>query len=115
YATGLRSLKLHQSVFAGGPVEDASAEIGVTSVVGKAILFSRAALVFPGDGPWQATLDHPASIMEMPVFADIPAAGERIAAGGPVLTCFAKAATVTACLHQLQQGAAALDRSLFNA
>lgn len=116
HATGMRALKLHQGVFAGTLVKDGPAEDGPTpAVVGKAILFSRAALVFPADGPWQATLDPPTAITQMPAFGDIPSTGERIAIGRPILTCFAKAATVMACLEQLQQVAAHLDRVLFGA
>ena len=57
--------------------------------VGKAILFARAPFLFPQDGPWQAVLRGHVAVDEMPAFADIPHAGERIEAGRPILTLFA--------------------------
>ena len=50
---------------------------------------------------------------ELPAFADIPAPGEPIKAGWPVLTFFARAPTEEACLQKLQQIAKDLDRWLF--
>ncbi len=80
--------------------------------VGKAILFARASFLFPQDGPWQVVLRRHVAVDEMPAFADIPHTGERIEAGRPILTLFARADSETACRDQLQQIAADLDRWL---
>lgn len=82
-------------------------------IIGKAILFARSDLYFPTDGPWMAELRSPRPVEELPAFADIPAAGERIEAGKPVLTFFAAADSVTACEDSLRRIAADLDRWLF--
>jgi len=111
YATGLPALALHRRVF--DPAAPAPAPAATASgVVGKAVLFARAPVVFPEDGPWLATLHSPLPVEEMPDFADIPPAGQRIEAGRPVLTFFARAADVTACLEALRRGAADLDAQL---
>lgn len=66
--------------------------------IGKAILFARAALDFPDELPEDT--------------ADIPAAGERIEAGRPILTFFVRAATLEACRAALRNRALDLDRRL---
>lgn len=80
--------------------------------IGKAILFARDDLLFPIDGPWMAELRSPRPIEELPAFADIPAAGERIEAGKPILTFFAAADSPSACEVAVRQIAADLDRWL---
>ena len=85
------------------------------AVIGKTILFAREALVFPGDGPWLAELRQPSPIDSLPVFADIPSAGERIPAGRPILTLFARSGSIEACEEELRRRAADLDRWLFGA
>ncbi len=82
-------------------------------MIGKAILFARNDLHFPAEGPWMAELRSPKPLQELPGFADIPAAGERIEAGKPVLTFFAAADSPAACEDALRQIAADLDRWLF--
>jgi predicted ATP-grasp superfamily ATP-dependent carboligase len=112
YGAGVPSMALHRAVFD----KDAPAPLAkpqVAGVVGKAILFARDALVFPKDGPWMATLRNPGPIEEMPAFADIPHAGERIEARRPILTLFARASSEAACLAELKAIAADLDRWLF--
>ncbi|HTU93312.1 MAG TPA: ATP-grasp domain-containing protein [Gemmataceae bacterium] len=81
--------------------------------IGKAILFARDDLHFPADGPWMAELRSPKPVEELPNFADIPAAGEHIEAGKPILTFFAAADSPSACEERLRQIAADLDRWLF--
>jgi predicted ATP-grasp superfamily ATP-dependent carboligase len=111
YATGLRALALHRQVFVSDapPVPPARAADGV---VGKAILFARAPLIVPEDGPWMASLASPVPVKEMPAFADIPAAGQFIEAGRPILTFFALAADEASCVAALRQTATDLDTFL---
>lgn len=113
HATGVPALALHRQVF--DPAAPASPEaIPVEpGFVGKAVLFARAALTFPDDGPWRAAVRSPGPLWEVPAFADVPDAGERIEAGRPVLSFFARAASAAACLEQLRQRAADLDSRLF--
>jgi predicted ATP-grasp superfamily ATP-dependent carboligase len=82
-------------------------------LIGKAILFAREDLIFPPDGPWLRQLQRSRSVLELPEFADIPQPGEHIPTGRPILTFFARAETVAACLASLRRTAAALDRQLF--
>jgi predicted ATP-grasp superfamily ATP-dependent carboligase len=112
YATGLRSLALHEQVFAKGrlpaePIPDAS------SVVGKAILFARGQVDFPAAGPWAASLDTPTD--KLPAYADIPPDGTPITADQPVLTIFTRANSVDACENALRDIATGVDRELFGA
>jgi predicted ATP-grasp superfamily ATP-dependent carboligase len=81
--------------------------------IGKAILFAKDGLVFPGDGPWTSVLRYPRDVWDVPGFADIPAAGTPIAAGQPILTFFVQAITEEACLEELKRIAAELDRWLY--
>ncbi len=81
--------------------------------IGKAILFAKAPLIFPAEGPWLGTLQSPGSVHDLPAFADIPPAGQRIAAGRPILTLFARGDFPEACLGSLQRTAADLDQWLF--
>jgi predicted ATP-grasp superfamily ATP-dependent carboligase len=113
YALGTPALALHWAAF------DPSyqfpcplAEKGGT-VVGKAILFARADLTFPADGPWTETLRHSGDIHALPAFADIPQAGQRIEAGRPILTVFAGDVSVAACRDQLWAKSAELERGLY--
>jgi uncharacterized protein len=111
YATGFAALGLHAAVFE--PTFAAPVTPSPPGVVGKAILFARAGLTFPDDGPWTPVLRSPAPPTELPPFADIPNAGDRIASGGPILTFFARADSETACREALRETAAHLDRWLF--
>lgn len=111
YATGLRALALHRQVFEPDahvvPLPHAA-----DGVVGKAILFARAPLIVPEDGPWMASLSSPVPVEEMPAYADIPPAGQRIEAGRPILTFFARAADEASCVAALRRTAADLDMLL---
>jgi predicted ATP-grasp superfamily ATP-dependent carboligase len=80
------------------------------SCIGKAILFARAALEFPPSGPWTAALCG--AVNELPDYADIPQAGERIEGGSPILTFFARTDTLSSCRDSLQAIAGDLDRWL---
>jgi predicted ATP-grasp superfamily ATP-dependent carboligase len=114
YACGTGFLAGHRDVFQGGIAS--SPRLGSAPAAGvwaKAILFARAALVFPADGPWRATLDEPRDVHTMPAYADIPPAGTRIKAGWPVLTFFVRAESEPACREQLAARAGDLDRWLF--
>jgi predicted ATP-grasp superfamily ATP-dependent carboligase len=112
YATGLRALTWHGLVFEGGRLPREPVP-GPADVVGKAIVFAREAIDFPVDGPWSKSLSSPWPVDELPAFADIPVAGTTVAAGHPVLTVFARAATADACETALRQIASEVDRRLF--
>ncbi len=78
-------------------------------IVGKAILFARQPVTFPEDWPTEENVAG----WSLPSFADIPSPGERIEAGRPILTFFARAETVKGCLTQLQCLAGDLERRLY--
>ena len=114
YATRWPTLTWHAQVFQHGQLPSLPPPaVPVDHHVGKAILFARDDLVVPSDGPWMTELRSPTPVWEMPAFADIPAAGERIPAGRPVLTFFAAASSASACEEALRDIAADLDRWLF--
>jgi predicted ATP-grasp superfamily ATP-dependent carboligase len=114
YATGLQALAWHRRVFDFEAPEPAVLVAPLrTPVVGKAILFARAELTFPLDGPWLRTLQNVGPVEEMPEFADIPEAGQEIRPGQPVLTLFVRAGSVDACQVALRERAGDLDRWLF--
>jgi hypothetical protein len=81
--------------------------------VGKAVLFARRGFTFPAEGPWRSCLDASRPVDVAPDFADIPEAGQRIEAGQPVLTLFARAPEMPSCLEALRRAADALDPLLF--
>jgi predicted ATP-grasp superfamily ATP-dependent carboligase len=137
YATGTAALALHRAVFdpaasvssalapskergvggegvgharEGGPL----APCDSTAFIGKAVLFAQAPLTFPAEGPWLSAFRMSDPIDDLPAFADIPAAGQKIGAGRPVLTLFARGQTASACLDRLQSVAEDLDRRLFS-
>jgi predicted ATP-grasp superfamily ATP-dependent carboligase len=114
YATGLGALAWQAWTFgADVPAATLQGTFPAQGFVGKAFLFARAPLTFPQDGPWTTTLTSPVPVEEMPPFADIPHAGQRIEASRPILTFFARAASPDACETQLRDQAAALDRWLY--
>jgi uncharacterized protein len=112
YATASPLLDWHAHVFTHLQLPPLP-EIAADRTIGKAILYARDDLHFPTEGPWMAELRSPRPIHELPAFADIPAAGERIEAGKPVLTFFAAADSAAACEDALRQIAVDLDRWLF--
>ncbi|MFL5340935.1 MAG: ATP-grasp domain-containing protein [Gemmataceae bacterium] len=100
------------------PRYTASAEVleyAAGGVVGKAILFARKPLTFPADGPWLDILWRRGPIHEMPAFADIPAAGQVIAVGWPILTLLTREHSVAECHGQLRTRAGELERWLYRA
>jgi predicted ATP-grasp superfamily ATP-dependent carboligase len=117
HARGLRALAEHAHVFIHGALAPAKPQAAPLpspgSFIGKAILFARAALVFPAEGPWQDELRSPTPLYEVPAYADIPAAGQPVEAGRPILTFFARADSAAACEDALRRTAADLDRRLF--
>jgi predicted ATP-grasp superfamily ATP-dependent carboligase len=90
--TGVSLFRVHEEACAGrlGDAPAAGREI-----LGKAIVFARHEVVVDHPGQWGVDL------------ADIPHPGERIAAGRPICTVFARARDGDACTAAL---AAAADR-----
>jgi predicted ATP-grasp superfamily ATP-dependent carboligase len=78
---------------------------------GKAVLFARVDIEFPKDGPWTAAFDFALDSLQVP-FADVPAPGQHILRGAPILTFFSNAASMAECESALVKIAADLDRAL---
>jgi predicted ATP-grasp superfamily ATP-dependent carboligase len=114
YATGISALALHGKVFDPGVPEVANPTEQVARIVGKAILFAKDSFTFSEERPWLHALFPQYPIRAIPLFADIPHAGEFIERGKPVITLFACAHSAGACLDNLRRTAAALDRGLFS-
>lgn len=112
YAMEIPMLRWHAHVFSHGRLPSLP-DLPIGRRIGKAILFAREDLHFPANGPWMTESCSPKPVSELPVFADIPAAGEHIEAGKPILTFFAAADSVAACEDALRQIAVDLDRWLF--
>jgi uncharacterized protein len=110
YATGIRALALHRQVFE--PTAPAVGPGPAAGIVGKAVWFAPRRLTFPADGAWEAVLREMPTLDAPPAFADIPRTGQRIAAGRPVITMFATAATVAECRSRLREVAAEIDARL---
>jgi predicted ATP-grasp superfamily ATP-dependent carboligase len=113
YATGLSALTRHGDIFDPQARRAAVQPRNAPDFVGKAILFARETVTIPAAGPWSRALEQPVAIHELPAFADIPPGGQTIKAGSPILTFFARAASVNDCLERLRQIAQDLDRWLF--
>ena len=113
HALGAPLLEWHRRVFEGCGLMPPPFEVSPSKHVGKAIVFARRALEFPQDGPWLTSSRELDSVWELPAFADIPAAGQKIAAGRPILTLFARSDSPTVCLDELRGKAADLDRWLY--
>lgn len=79
---------------------------------GKAVLYARATISVPSEGPWDAALT-PGVDLDETAYADIPHGGEIIEQGRPVLTLFASADSIDGCRAKLRENAAALDRHLW--
>jgi predicted ATP-grasp superfamily ATP-dependent carboligase len=110
YATGLTALSWHRQAFSGAALPcPFPSQAQAAERVGKAVLFAREDLVFPAEGPWLA----PTQLTALPGYADIPAAGEVIPRGRPVLTFFVRGDSSAVCEERLRQIAADLDRWLF--
>jgi predicted ATP-grasp superfamily ATP-dependent carboligase len=113
YAQGLSLLDLHRQVFGGSQTVPVPEELPATPWVGKAILFARKSFVFPELGPWSAVLSSAAPVTQLPMFADIPPAGQAIAIQHPILTVFTAGPSEAACLESLRKNVQALDPCLF--
>jgi uncharacterized protein len=114
YATGLRALVLHGKVFetANCDVFPPVIDRGLNTIVGKAVWYAPRTITFPTEGPWETVFRRPFRADDLPSFADVPRAGERIAAGRPVLTIFATGATTAECEARLRTIAGELDARL---
>jgi predicted ATP-grasp superfamily ATP-dependent carboligase len=112
YATGLRALAWHRLAFDRNAPEPSAHPMN-SGFVGKAILFAPDDLTFPADGPWLSELRSPTPLELPPAFADIPAAGEVIPRGRPILTFFISRPTLEECEPALRAVADDLTRSLF--
>ncbi len=100
-ATGLAFLDRHARVFRGDPRALEPLTLSpCRTIVGKAVLFAARDLVFPETGPWQQSVG----------FADIPASGEHLLAGHPVLTFFVEGTVVRECESRLRSIGGALSR-----
>lgn len=82
-------------------------------LIGKALLFARAPLIFPRSGPWDADLLADVDPWRVPAYADIPQAGEPIEQGHPILTILTSGDSAESVERSLQERAAELDRLLF--
>lgn len=98
YATGVEAMSLHCDDFRPSQRRARAAGSDGSASVAKAVYFAPWTFPFPSAGPWLDRLDDP------PAFADIPAPGEVIERGHPVLTLFADD------VAQLRHTAATLDR-----
>jgi predicted ATP-grasp superfamily ATP-dependent carboligase len=107
----LPSLLWHRDVFEQRPLL-AFRPLPTPTIQGKAVLYARYTIAFPGDGPWKASLEAGADL-DAVEYADIPHVGETIEQGQPVLTLFASAATAETCQAKLRENAEALDRRLW--
>lgn len=113
YAAGWAALAQHAHAFTQDTLPPPLPSAMPARYVGKAILFARADLMFPQEGPWLDELRSPSPLEEPPAFADIPAAGQPIPAGKPILTFFVRGGSVEECAEELRRRAEALDCRLF--
>jgi predicted ATP-grasp superfamily ATP-dependent carboligase len=113
YAAGFSAIGWQWSVFDRNAPEPKPPTGRFRSMIGKAILFAKAPLTFPVEGPWLETYRSPSSIHDPPAFADIPRPGQRIGTSRPILTLLALGESLEACLTNLRRTAADLDRLLF--
>jgi predicted ATP-grasp superfamily ATP-dependent carboligase len=110
YATGLQALAWHRCAFASG--EPPGTPAASANIVGKVILYASERLTIPGAAPW-LTDDRASSLVELPLFADVPATGAVIERGRPILTLFARGATEAACLEALRHRACEVESILY--
>jgi predicted ATP-grasp superfamily ATP-dependent carboligase len=111
YALGIQALAFQRAAF-DSEVRKPDSPHALKSVVGKAILFAGSSFEFPTEGPWRRTIYHPKPVEEMPDFADIPAPGQNIQAGRPILTFFSRSESVDGCMDNLKHIARDLDHNL---
>jgi hypothetical protein len=115
FATGIKALAVNRDVFTTASLPGATSHPPDDGLkYGKALLFAKRDLVFPRDGPWRNSLNVARSFTEMPDYADIPAAGERIPPGRPILSLFSKANSRDGCWDNLRQMVQDLDSWLYS-
>ena len=109
-STGVRALDLHARAFetVPGPLPI----VTTRRVVGKAVVYAPTEGVFPEVGPWLDSLGY-RSPDAVPDYGDIPAPGEPLVPGHPVLTVFASASTPAECERRLRERAAGAMRCLY--
>jgi predicted ATP-grasp superfamily ATP-dependent carboligase len=117
YASGLPAFALHRQACLGA--EEPPVAVRTGKVAGKAVVFAPRALTFPARGPWSEWLarlrQDARAVWERPDFADLPAAGAEIPAGGPVLTVLTEGSTIEECEAGLRRAAAEVVRLLTGA
>jgi len=106
YATGLKTLEVHRSVFEGERAPVLCGQGAASSFVGKAILYAPASIDFPDRGPWMGVPDS----FRRPEFADIPQPASRIEEGWPIMTLLAEGETPERCRSELLQRTAQILR-----
>lgn len=108
WASGKSALASHARAFEPCSTQDMS-RARITGTIGKAIYYAKDSFLFPKTGPWLTSLQGPWDAWQLPEFADIPRPGQRFEPGRPVLTFFARASTLAACLDLLRRIADDLD------
>jgi hypothetical protein len=84
----------------------------VAGVLGKAVYYVLQPTSVPAGGPWENVLRRPPALDEAPAFADIPTAGQSVAASRPVMTVFADGASLDECEAGLRAAATTMDQWL---
>lgn len=117
YATGLPAVLHHAAIFSEQVPQPRSHSLEVRAqksmMVAKAILFARQPLTFPAAGCWTAVLDARVDAAAMPPFADLPATGQHIEKGRPILTVLARGKSPHECETLLREQVFELERVLY--
>ena len=98
-AFGLALLSDHASVFDCRTATD-KRQATTPRFIGKQIIYATKDVIAPH---LERLIDPETHTRESPLIADIPAPGTHIAAGWPICTVFAEAASVSECHRQLAQ------------
>jgi predicted ATP-grasp superfamily ATP-dependent carboligase len=113
-ALGVPTMALHRDACTRGAVpqsdaiRDASSSDAGRVTIGKAILFAPEDLTVPDLSPWLSDAIACPGRWPVPRIADVPHAGERIAARRPICTVFAVQGSHAACYHALINAAQTL-------
>lgn len=110
-ATGLLAIDCHRQACTSGELPPRPTP--AFRCIGKAVLYAPVDFAFPADGPWMAQLRSLPPLDDPPTYADVPAAGELIHAGRPVLSFLVEGVSVAQCEQSLREIAVGLDRWLF--
>jgi predicted ATP-grasp superfamily ATP-dependent carboligase len=70
-------------------------------------------VTIPAATPWSTLEPTDPASFDMPAFADLPSAGDRIEKGHPILTFFETGVSTKECCVALEQRAQALDDWLY--